>query len=174
MCSQGRDSQPGLYWCPADLDQRPHHPRQDIEARQSRQRVLFVQAAMGGSDQAQSWERYGLSRGIEAAKSGGTTTGSPSRLQQAQRPYAWAVSQTRSATRGHEDTCAFIPTCVSVAPCRERQGGPSKNAEQEHRKLRRTVLDVPCERCPQNRQARDAGTLTARNKDCNDQARAMK
>jgi hypothetical protein len=27
-----------------DIDRRPHHPRQDIEARQSHLRVLFVQA----------------------------------------------------------------------------------------------------------------------------------
>ena len=53
----------------ADLDGRPHDPRQNLEARQSLYlRVLFVQAAWVVLVKIKNWERYGLKSWIEAAK----------------------------------------------------------------------------------------------------------
>src|SRR6202163_4264167 len=52
----------------ADLDGRPHDPRQNLEARQSHLRVLFVQAAWVVLVRIKNWERYGLKSWIEAAK----------------------------------------------------------------------------------------------------------
>jgi transposase len=51
----------------ADLDGRPHHPGQDIQARQSL-RVLFVEVARDVLIRPNGWERCGLKPWIEAAK----------------------------------------------------------------------------------------------------------
>jgi hypothetical protein len=52
----------------ANLNWRPHHPRQDIERGNRYLRVLFVQAAWVVLIKPKSWERHGLKHWIEAAK----------------------------------------------------------------------------------------------------------
>ena len=52
----------------ADLDWRPHHPRQDIEAGQPLPARSIRASSVGRADQATSWERHGLKPWIEAAK----------------------------------------------------------------------------------------------------------
>src|SRR5258708_30647280 len=58
----------------ARLAAMPHHPRQDIQARQSLSAVLFVQAAWVVLIRPQSWVHYGSSRGSKPPRSGCTTT----------------------------------------------------------------------------------------------------
>jgi transposase len=52
----------------ADIDRRPHDPRQYIKARHRYLRALFVQAAWVVLVKVRCWERYGLSSWIKAAK----------------------------------------------------------------------------------------------------------
>src|SRR6202049_3424427 len=54
----------------ADIDGRPYHPRQDIQARQSLSALSVVQAAWVVLVRVgpKHWDRYGLKSWIEAAK----------------------------------------------------------------------------------------------------------
>ena len=69
MFSKGRDFG-RLAWtgAQADLDRRPHHPRQDIQARQSLPARPIRASGVGRADQAEELERHGLKPWIEAAK----------------------------------------------------------------------------------------------------------
>src|ERR1700732_2356348 len=52
----------------ADLDRRPHHPRQNLEARQSLPARSVRAGGMGCAVRIKNWERYGLRSCIEAAE----------------------------------------------------------------------------------------------------------
>src|SRR6516225_8077401 len=84
--------------------------------------VLFVQAAWVVLIRPQSWERHGLKPWIEAAKKRLHHNVLAIALANKLARIAWAGAQQGAQFRGHEDNCAFVPTCVSVAPC----SGPSR------------------------------------------------
>ena len=90
------------------------------------------------------------------------------------RPHRLGGSQQGAQLRGHEDNCAFVPTCVSVAPC----SGPSRRGLQTLKlgteATATASLDGPCARCPAQRAGRDEGTASRHEqRNCTDQERAM-
>ena len=66
--SKGRDFGACRPCSQADIDRRPHHPGQDIEAWQSLPARSVRAGGLGCSDPAEELERYGLKPWIEAAK----------------------------------------------------------------------------------------------------------
>jgi hypothetical protein len=174
MCSpRGRDFAAWLGLVPRQISTGDRTILGKISKRGNRYlRVLFVQAAWVVLIRPQSWERYGLKPWIEAGKKRLHHNVLAIALANKLARIAWAVLQQGTRIRGHEDDCAVVPTCVSVAPC----SGPSRRGlqtlELEPRQLRRPALTVPARECPAQRAGRDEGTASRHEqRNCTNQER---
>jgi hypothetical protein len=129
-----------LAWvvAPADLDRRPYHPRQDIDARQSRPARAVRAGGPDGSSPPQSRARYGLTPSSEAGRKPGTTTYSPSRS-----PISSPVSPDGSQPGAQRPRPSLRGTVRATAEACRR-------LEVEQRQLCRSALTVPARNAPHN------------------------
>jgi hypothetical protein len=77
----------------ADLNWRPHDPRQGIQTRQSLPARSVCPGRLGRPDQPQTWERYGLKQWITAAKRRTASQRARHRARQQARPDPRAVGR---------------------------------------------------------------------------------
>ncbi len=137
----------------ANLDRRPHDPRRDIAARQSLSARPVRTGGLGrvGQDQglgplrAQSLDRW---RQEEIAPQC-----AGDRARQQARTHRLGGSQQGAQIRGHEDNCAFVPTCVSVATVLGAIKAWPGDTDAVERQARRPALTAPARDAPHNVQA---------------------
>jgi transposase len=122
---KGRDFGAWLGLVPkTNLDRRPHHPRQDIETRQSLPARAVRPGGLGGAGQdrakalAALWARD-LDRGSQEAPASQRVG---DRTRQQARPYRLGGSPQRARFRVRQDRCDSVSTRVILAPC----SGPSR------------------------------------------------
>jgi hypothetical protein len=138
-------------------------------------RVLFVQAAWVVLIRPQSWERYGFKPLDRSGQEAAAPQRAGDRTCQQARPYRLGGSQQGAQLRDHADKCAFVPTCVSVAPCSRPSRRGLQTLELEPRQLRRPALTVPARHAPRNVQAGTKERPHGTNKGTGtDQERAMR
>ena len=124
--TKGRDFAAWLGLVPeADLDRGPHHPRQDIQARQSLPARSVRAGGVGRADQAEElgapWAQALDRGGQEAAAS----QRAGDRARQQARPHRLERSGSWPGLRGEEDGSGSDPVCL-IPILRRRQQRPRK------------------------------------------------
>ncbi len=152
--SKGGDFAAWLGLVPRQIsNRRPHHPRQDIEARQSLPAGLVRAGGLGGIDPAAELGALRAQAVDRSRQEAPAPQRAGDRTCQQARPYRLGGSQQGAQLRGHEDNCAVVPTCVRVAPCSGPPRRGLQTLELEPRQLRRPALTVPARDAPHNLQA---------------------
>ena len=155
--SKGRDFAAWLGLVPKQISTGDRTILGKISKRGNRYlRVLFVQAAWVVLVNGRSWERHGLKSWIEAAKKRLHHNVLAIALANKLARIAWAVL---AKGRGFEceDDNAIAPTCMILAPCSDRQGGPG-NAGARGKPARRPALTAPARVASSACAGRDEGT----------------
>ena len=121
----------------ADIDGRPYHPRQDIQARQSLSALSVRAGSLGRIGQGRAkalgplWAQV-LDRGCQKT-SAPQCAGDRARQQAC--PHRLGGSQQGAQIRVHQDKQDVAPSCLSVAPCSDpsRRGLATRSKRQSKR-----------------------------------------
>ena len=144
----------------ADIDGRPYHPRQDIQARQSLSALSVRAGSLGRIGQGRAkalgplWAQV-LDRGCQKT-SAPQCAGDRARQQAC--PHRLGGSQQGAQIRVHQDKQDVAPSCLSVAPCSDPSRRGLARLEQDAKQTRRPALTAPCAWRASTCAGRDEGT----------------